>query len=412
MSPSPPHAAENEQARLFGRALLVSLATSALFYVIAYLQPEPHRAVSIVRMALLFDVTLILAIWRLRAGNLTFAVHLVCLMSCGILTAGILNAGRTGPTVWFYIAGLLLSIFHSDPRQIIITLALYVASALLIWPLVTLTDPVQMPSFLVILLLAGSIAYLNARAHQRNVRSLQRAQALAEKANASKTRFLGVMSHELRTPLNAIIGYAALMREDIADDMLDPQDAAQDLERISQAGHHLLQLVSGLLTLVDSEDADFEPALATMDATTLFAELEDATRYAATQSAQSALTFEVHAPPLTFSSDPEHLEQILLALILNALRFARGCAVHVSAAREGDRVIFVVSDNGPGIAAEAQELIFEPFTQLDSSSTREVDGAGIGLALARRITQRLGGTLTLESAPAQGARFTVSLPAS
>jgi signal transduction histidine kinase len=239
-------------------------------------------------------------------------------------------------------------------------------------------------------------------------REVDAARREAERANRAKSEFLAVMSHELRTPLNAIDGYAELLELGVRG----PVNAEQrlDLGRIRKSQRHLLGLINGVLNYARVEagavNYEVEPvrvvdALATCEALT------------APQMRARGLNFSRREcdPAITVFADIEKLEQMLINLLTNAMRFTdRGGRVTMACTATDDMVAITVEDTGVGIAANHLDRVFEPFVQVDSGLTRTRGGVGLGLAISRDLAHGMGGDLTLQSTVGVGSTFTLTLP--
>ncbi|HEX8322102.1 sensor histidine kinase [Longimicrobium sp.] len=236
----------------------------------------------------------------------------------------------------------------------------------------------------------------------------ERAQAAAEAANRAKGEFLAVMSHELRTPLNAIGGYAELLELGIRGPITDAQRA--DLARIQASQKHLLGLINQVLnyTRVDAGAVRYDLARVPLaDA------LVGAEALVLPQARARGLTLALgECPPgLVARADPDKLQQVLLNLLTNAVKFTEtGGELHVTCAEREAQVAIAVADTGVGIAAEKLASIFEPFVQVDQGLTRQHEGVGLGLAISRELARGMGGDLTAESTPGVGSTFTLTLP--
>ena len=232
--------------------------------------------------------------------------------------------------------------------------------------------------------------------------------AAAQEASRAKSEFLAVMSHELRTPLNAVMGYADLLHAGIAGPVEERQRAY--LDRIKDGARHLEGIIDEILAFSRME-AGYETLR------TRRVDLRDVARQAADLlrpvARQKELEFRLVLPdaPAVVETDPEKVLQILRNLGTNAVKFTDTGEVRIEVAAEGDRRLVRVADTGIGISRANQERIFEPFWQVEQSNRREVGGTGLGLSVARRMAELLGGTLTLDSAPGRGSTFTLSLPA-
>jgi len=257
----------------------------------------------------------------------------------------------------------------------------------------------------------GLLLELRARNHDlaRALTSLGEAKDAAEAASRAKSEFLANMSHELRTPMTAILGYSQLLDEDLA-----AGERAEALLSIRTNGSHLLRLLNDILDLSRMEAGQLGLQ---SEAVQLDELLADLTTTLAPQARERGLDMvfarDPEAPAL-LTTDRWRLRQILLNLLGNALRFTERGRVRldVRAVRTAEReaMELAVSDTGVGMTPEEQLRIFRPFTQVDGSSTRRVGGAGLGLAISRRLAELLGGTIALESAPGRGSTFRLTLP--
>jgi signal transduction histidine kinase len=230
----------------------------------------------------------------------------------------------------------------------------------------------------------------------------------AHAANRAKGEFLAVMSHELRTPLNAIGGYAQLLEMGVHGPITEEQ--RQDLERIRRSQQHLLGVISGILdfTRVEAGEVHYDvrdvPVHEVVAAAGAMIE---------PQARARSITYDCPPidPPLFVRADRERLQQILINLLSNALKFTDGGGrISVDCVARDQWVAITVRDTGRGIPADKLGVIFEPFVQLDQSLTRRTDGTGLGLAISRDLARGMGGELGVESAVGRGSAFTVVLP--
>ncbi|MBV8605587.1 MAG: hybrid sensor histidine kinase/response regulator [Pelomonas sp.] len=239
-------------------------------------------------------------------------------------------------------------------------------------------------------------------AHRRTDAQLQQALARAAAASAAKTRYINTMSHELRTPLNAILGYALILDEDARM----PAHRRQAVKVIRRGGEHLLALIEGSLDLarIEAGRLRVEPG-----PWALAESLRDLQRLFASQAEAKGLGFELHgadALPAWVRGDAMRVQQVLINLVGNAIKFTERGQVRVSVRHAGEIARVVVEDSGPGMAAAELERVFEPFERGDAA---RAPGTGLGLTIAKMLTELMGGALEVSSAPGQGTRFTLRL---
>ncbi|HEX6068976.1 MAG TPA: ATP-binding protein [Longimicrobiaceae bacterium] len=248
----------------------------------------------------------------------------------------------------------------------------------------------------------------------------ERARDEAEMANQAKSEFLATMSHEIRTPINAIIGYTDLLHLGLAGPVTPEQQA--HLERIRVSGRHLSGLVDQVLDLARVEAGAFRPDRVLASAREA---METAVTVLQPQASIKGVEVTLNCrmtPELGYLGDPQAVEQILVNLLANAIKFTEpggrsslSCGLRDGPidGQEGDGrwAYITVEDTGVGIPPEQRDRIFEPFVQVDSGYTRRHGGAGLGLAISLRLARSMGGELTVESEPGRGSRFTLWLPA-
>ncbi len=229
------------------------------------------------------------------------------------------------------------------------------------------------------------------------------------RADDLKSRFVSNMTHEFRTPVNAIVGLCNLLLDDRRQEGRDPEP---ELGYIMRAADQLSDLVNDLLDLAKVEAGKTIVRATDFDIQKLFGALRGMLRPLLLSQSVSLVFEEAGAlPPL--HTDEAKVSQILRNLISNALKFTERGEVRVSVWTDerAGTITFTVADSGIGIAPEDQERIFEEFSQLEHRLQRGVRGTGLGLPLARRLAELLGGTLTLTSEPGVGSTFAVTLPA-
>jgi PAS domain S-box-containing protein len=238
--------------------------------------------------------------------------------------------------------------------------------------------------------------------------ALAAALTAAEEANLAKSHFLAMMSHELRTPLQAVLGYAEFLLAN-ADGRFTAEER-EDLGYIQQGGLRMLSLINQLLILSRLEAGRLEVARQPVDLPpVLEAVRQDVAPQAGQQGIDLVVALPSDLPPIL--GDAERLRQILLNLVGNAVKFTEHGAVEVTAqATEDDEVAIRVRDTGIGIAPEALPHVFEAFLQVDSRMARRHGGAGLGLAIAHKLAELMGGHITVESQLGDGSTFTLNVP--
>ena len=232
--------------------------------------------------------------------------------------------------------------------------------------------------------------------------------AAAQEASRAKSEFLAVMSHELRTPLNAVMGYSDLLQAGIGGPVSERQRAY--LDRIKDGARHLEGIIDEILAFSRMEAGHEAVRTRRVDLREVLRQAADLLRPLARQK---ELGFDLRLPPepAVLETDPEKVLQILRNLGTNAVKFTDQGQVCIEGSRDHTHHLVRVVDTGIGIRREHRERIFDPFWQVEQSNRREVGGTGLGLSVARRLAELLGGRLTVESAPGRGTTFTLALPA-
>jgi signal transduction histidine kinase len=225
-------------------------------------------------------------------------------------------------------------------------------------------------------------------------------------ANRLKSEFVATMSHELRTPLNVIMGYTEMLADRVV--RTDEPAFEDTLDRIRTQSVELLNLVSATLDMGRLEAGRESLTLDAVAIEPLFAELARELHALAPVGVQ--LRWQNNLDRVAIVSDRVKLKTILKNLVGNALKFTTQGTVDITSQRVDTWVRFTIRDTGIGIAAEHLSMIFEMFRQVDSSSTRQFGGVGLGLHISRRLAELLGGTIAVESRAGMGSTFVVTLP--
>ncbi|MGE5450218.1 MAG: ATP-binding protein [Acidobacteriota bacterium] len=232
-----------------------------------------------------------------------------------------------------------------------------------------------------------------------------RDKAAAERANQAKNAFLSRVSHELRTPLNGILGFTRLLQMQEASNLRP--DQVSKLGFIEMAGNSLLRLINEVLEISRIEAGHMHLV---MGATHLDDVIEQALQMTTPQAEARRVTLvrEGAAGGLVLA-DAHRLNQVLLNLLSNAVKYGpQGGVVRLSVARRADGIEVAVTDQGPGLSAEQQAQLFQPFNRLGAERTK-TEGVGLGLVISRGLVELMGGALTVQSEAGEGCRFVVRL---
>jgi PAS domain S-box-containing protein len=245
---------------------------------------------------------------------------------------------------------------------------------------------------------------------------LRRARDEALEASRAKSAFLANMSHELRTPLNAVIGYSEMLIDESefareAERADEPRlvDFMPDLQRIRTAGKHQLALIDDILDLSKIEAGKMDFHLETFEVDELIEDIAATIRPLAAKN-HNELNVHIDDAVDRMRSDVTKLRQVLFNLLSNACKFTEEGTVSLSVRRDGDELVFAVSDDGIGMSQEQLARVFDAFTQADQSTTRKFGGTGLGLTIAQHFCRELGGDISVSSEPGQGTDFLVRLP--
>lgn len=237
-----------------------------------------------------------------------------------------------------------------------------------------------------------------------------RARRSAEEANRATSGLLSMMSHDLRTPIGSISGYCDLLIMGVRGPLNDAQ--LTDVQRMKKAAEYLLGLIADVLNFARlRSDQIIDLEMMTIDTQTVLSQTE-ALMGPRMEQAGIAYHREGCSPDVCVVADPDRLQQILLNLITNAVKFTpTGGRITISCRRSGEQTLISVADTGRGIADDQLERIFEPFVQASGAAADPAakKGFGLGLAISRGLARRMGGDLTVTSEPGVGSTFTLSL---
>lgn len=311
---------------------------------------------------------------------------------------------------------LLGSMLLSARDTLILAVTVFTGGVVLVSILASDAPPGAVMSAVVYQMIMGTLIMIFAAIRQRDLlqieqqsRELAEAVQQAQIANKLKSQFLATMSHELRTPLNAIIGFTEVMMMGLAGEL--PSQASHATNRIHHNSERLLQLIDDILDISKIEAGRVEILRRPFEPVEL---LEDVKRVMEPQAVDRGLKFTTFLDPnlpRRIVGDVKRLEQVMLNLTSNAVKFTEQGSVNVAFKRFNEREWAIeVADTGIGIPPHARDIVFEKFRQVDGTSRRAYRGSGLGLAIVKELVLLMDGNVTLKSAVGVGSTFTVTLP--
>ncbi len=230
------------------------------------------------------------------------------------------------------------------------------------------------------------------------------AKELAEQANKHKSSFLNIMSHELRTPLTVILGYLPMLKD--RNKMPSPENIEQIAQDMDISGQHLLELINDILDISKIEAGEMNLHIEQIDVQQL---MEDMKQRFSHKAQINGLELQTETDGFLFRADLRRIRQILINLVGNAIKFTQEGKIIITAKRDTDVVSFSVTDSGIGIPKSDLPYIFDPFRQVDDSSTRKIGGSGLGLAITKKLVELHGGQVMVESNYGSGSTFTFTI---
>ena len=237
--------------------------------------------------------------------------------------------------------------------------------------------------------------------------ALAEAKRHAEEADHLKSAFLASMSHELRTPLNSIIGFTGILLQELAGPLNAEQN--KQLNMVQSSSRHLLALINDVLDISKIEAGELKIFCEDFDVRKVVDRVIQTMQPLADQKALTLLA-EIEPDVGNICSDPRRVEQVLINLVANGIKFTENGTVSIICSIEKKFLRVDVHDSGPGIQPKDMDKLFQTFQQIDTGLTRKHEGTGLGLSISKKLVERLGGTIKATSTWGQGSTFTFYLP--
>jgi len=253
----------------------------------------------------------------------------------------------------------------------------------------------------------GYVGTITDITERKKVEELKVAVAKAESADKLKSAFLATMSHELRTPLNSIIGFTGILLQKLVGPLSAEQE--KQLKMVQSSALHLLNLINDVLDISKIEADQVTILSETFEITQVFSQCIEKIQPLAMYKGLK-LSKKVEHEPIILVSDKRRVEQILINLLNNAVKFTESGEVVLKSKLVAENIQISVQDSGIGIGHENIQTLFMPFMQIDTGLTRKYEGTGLGLSICKKLVELLGGKIWVESELGKGSEFIFTLP--